>query len=618
MERATRRITRSIPTSISTGHRWRPPTSWPGARRGHRGGLDARPGPHRPVRHPARRDRGGGRADRGLSQPTPPVRASVVVVPGHDAACRRRLHRHRGHPRDDVAGGVASRRGTARRPRRWPSPIGGRRRRANASCTPPSTSTEAWGRTSRTRSTATSCGASRSSSCCRARAPSWPAWVPCSPPGWQEGAVRAPSVEGPARCAATRWCSSTWPGATRSPSWSFRLTADPHRGHRPRVPRLPGRAPRPGPGRRAGVARHLHEHPEHQRLRGPFRDGLGRARRTHRVGVHPPRRPQLPGRHHDADGHRHDHRGPGRARRRPGRGRGGGAGGQQPRRPRHRDGAVVACPAPVRALHEAGVPSARSPPPPHLRGHHRHQRDRCHRTSPRTRVAASCAWRPRRCATPSTTPASAASEVDGLVTFAADTNPEIEVARTLGMGDLTFFSRIHYGGGAACATVHQAAMAVASGVADVVVCYRAFNERSGHRFGTGVQGRAPVRQRRERPLRVVRPPGAAHPGVVGGHGRPALPVRDRGHLRGSRTGGRRRPPPRGDQPEGVVLREADHPRGAPGVPLDRRAVASARLLPGDRRWPGHRGHQPRAGPRPPEHRRWSSRPPPRGRGRVRT
>src|SRR5579864_656298 len=78
------------------------------------------------------------------------------------------------------------------------------------------------------------------------------------------------------------------------------------------------------------------------------------------------------------------------------------------------------------------------------------------------------------------------AEVDGLVTFSADTNPEIEVARTLGMGDLTFFSRIHYGGGAACATVHQAAIAVASGVADVVVCYRAFNERSGRRFGVPV------------------------------------------------------------------------------------------------------------------------------------
>ena len=67
------------------------------------------------------------------------------------------------------------------------------------------------------------------------------------------------------------------------------------------------------------------------------------------------------------------------------------------------------------------------------------------------------------------------------------------MARTLGMGDLTFFfSRIHYGGGAACATVQQAALAVSSGVADVVVCYRAFNERSGHRFGTGVQGRPPA------------------------------------------------------------------------------------------------------------------------------
>jgi acetyl-CoA acetyltransferase len=85
----------------------------------------------------------------------------------------------------------------------------------------------------------------------------------------------------------------------------------------------------------------------------------------------------------------------------------------------------------------------------------------------------------------------APAEVDGLVTFTADTNPEIDVARALGMGDLTFFSRVHYGGGAACATVQQAALAVAAGVADVVVCYRAFNERSGARFGAGVAGRPP-------------------------------------------------------------------------------------------------------------------------------
>ena len=75
------------------------------------------------------------------------------------------------------------------------------------------------------------------------------------------------------------------------------------------------------------------------------------------------------------------------------------------------------------------------------------------------------------------------SDVDGLVTFSMDNNTEIAVARELGIPSLTFFSRIQYGGGAACATVQQAAMAVATGIGDVVVCYRAFNERSGHRFG---------------------------------------------------------------------------------------------------------------------------------------
>jgi len=86
----------------------------------------------------------------------------------------------------------------------------------------------------------------------------------------------------------------------------------------------------------------------------------------------------------------------------------------------------------------------------------------------------------------------APGEVQGMVTYSSDTNPDIDIARALGIGELTFFSRIHYGGGAACATVQQAAMAVSMGVADVVVCYRAFNERSGSRFGAGVQDRPPV------------------------------------------------------------------------------------------------------------------------------
>ncbi len=84
------------------------------------------------------------------------------------------------------------------------------------------------------------------------------------------------------------------------------------------------------------------------------------------------------------------------------------------------------------------------------------------------------------------------AQVDGMVTYTQDTNPEIEIARNLGIGELSFFSRIHHGGGAACGTVQQAAMAVQAGVADYVVCYRAFNERSGRRFGAGVQDRPPV------------------------------------------------------------------------------------------------------------------------------
>ena len=77
----------------------------------------------------------------------------------------------------------------------------------------------------------------------------------------------------------------------------------------------------------------------------------------------------------------------------------------------------------------------------------------------------------------------ASSDVDGMVTFTMDSSDEIDVARNVGIGDLSFFSRVPHGGGAAAGTVVHAAMAVATGVADVVVCWRAFNERSGMRFG---------------------------------------------------------------------------------------------------------------------------------------
>jgi acetyl-CoA acetyltransferase len=78
-------------------------------------------------------------------------------------------------------------------------------------------------------------------------------------------------------------------------------------------------------------------------------------------------------------------------------------------------------------------------------------------------------------------------QVNGLSTFTMENNTENEVMRSLGIPELTHFSRIHFGGGAPCGTVQYAAMAVHEGVADYVLCYRAFNERSGRRFGAGVQ-----------------------------------------------------------------------------------------------------------------------------------
>ena len=83
------------------------------------------------------------------------------------------------------------------------------------------------------------------------------------------------------------------------------------------------------------------------------------------------------------------------------------------------------------------------------------------------------------------------AEVDGISTYTMDNNPEIEVHRLIGGKELKMFSQIHYGGGAACAPIQQAAMAIIAGICEVVVVYRAMNERSELRFGTGMQDTMP-------------------------------------------------------------------------------------------------------------------------------
>ena len=77
----------------------------------------------------------------------------------------------------------------------------------------------------------------------------------------------------------------------------------------------------------------------------------------------------------------------------------------------------------------------------------------------------------------------APADVDGMVTFTLDSNDELALMRSLGIPELRWMSRTPHGGALASATVQHAAAAVTSGAAGAVLVYRAFNERSGHRFG---------------------------------------------------------------------------------------------------------------------------------------
>jgi len=82
------------------------------------------------------------------------------------------------------------------------------------------------------------------------------------------------------------------------------------------------------------------------------------------------------------------------------------------------------------------------------------------------------------------------SDIDGTVTFTIDPNDELALMTNLGIHELRWTARTIGGGGGASATVQLAAAAVASGAANTVLVYRAFNERSGQRFGQPIGGYA--------------------------------------------------------------------------------------------------------------------------------
>ncbi len=82
-------------------------------------------------------------------------------------------------------------------------------------------------------------------------------------------------------------------------------------------------------------------------------------------------------------------------------------------------------------------------------------------------------------------------DIDGLATYGiADTIAPNNLAQALGIESLSYFVDQWGGGSVSQSVVGQAALAVSSGVADCVVCYRALNARSEYRMGG--TGRAPV------------------------------------------------------------------------------------------------------------------------------
>ena len=75
-------------------------------------------------------------------------------------------------------------------------------------------------------------------------------------------------------------------------------------------------------------------------------------------------------------------------------------------------------------------------------------------------------------------------EIDGVVSYTIDPVEEAELVRAVGLQEIGYSARVPYGGGGSMGVLMHAAAAVAAGVADVVVAYRAVRARSGAtRFG---------------------------------------------------------------------------------------------------------------------------------------
>jgi acetyl-CoA acetyltransferase len=99
----------------------------------------------------------------------------------------------------------------------------------------------------------------------------------------------------------------------------------------------------------------------------------------------------------------------------------------------------------------------------------------------------------------------APGEVDGFASYTMETTDEVEIAKCLGAGDVTFFSQVGFGGGAGPACVGQLALAIAAGQCRVGVAWRSRKRGSGARPWANVVQQLPTPAAWTRPFGLLRP-----------------------------------------------------------------------------------------------------------------
>ena len=100
------------------------------------------------------------------------------------------------------------------------------------------------------------------------------------------------------------------------------------------------------------------------------------------------------------------------------------------------------------------------------------------------------------------------AEVDGLFSYTQEATSDVVLSRNIGLGDITCFSQVAYGGGGGAGVIGHAAMAVATGQCRVAVAWRSRKRASGAvrrpwSKGAGVQEDFAVNY--TRPFGVIRP-----------------------------------------------------------------------------------------------------------------